>query len=120
MSEKREREGELLKGNTPTLLLATLREQPRHGYALAQEIKRRSADALSLGEGSLYPALKALERDGFIEGRWEEQPSGSSRKVYFLTDAGRGELERRTRAWRSFSHAIESVLTGGNPDAQPS
>jgi PadR family transcriptional regulator PadR len=113
MAKQRQQEhGELLKGNTPTLLLAVLQEGPLHGYAIAREIERRSKDALQLGEGSLYPALRALERDGLITGRWEPQPSGPARKVYELTDAGRAEIVKRTRYWREFVEAVENVIGG--------
>lgn len=112
-------QGELLKGSTPTLLLAVLAEAPRHGYAIAREIERRSQDALSLGEGSLYPTLRLLEADGLVTSAWEPQPSGPARKVYSLTDAGRAELTKRTRSWREFVQAIEGVLTGGGSEPQP-
>ena len=62
-----ENERELLKGNTPTLILAVLRDTPRHGYAIAREIERRSDNALQFKEGTLYPALRALERDRLDE-----------------------------------------------------
>lgn len=107
--------GELLKGNTPTLILAVLSHAPRHGYAVAREIERRSGGALLLNEGSLYPALRALERDGLVTSRWETQPgsgNGPARKVYALTDAGRAELARRQRGWRQFVQAIENVIGG--------
>ncbi len=111
-------ERELKKGSTPALILAVLAEGPRHGYSIAREIQRRSADALKMGEGTLYPALRTLENDGFIQGDWEVQPSGPARKVYHLTDKGRGELQRHKSAWKQFSDAIDAVL-GGDPDAQP-
>jgi len=109
---------ELLKGNTPTLILSVLASGPRHGYGIAREIERRSSEALKLGEGSLYPALRLLEVEGLVVGGWEVQPSGPARKVYALTDAGREALAARTRSWREFARAMESVL-GGTPDAQP-
>lgn len=115
-------ERELLKGSTPTLILAVLEEAPRHGYAIAREIERRSASALSLGEGSLYPQLHALEREGLIAGTWEMPTGGgTSRKVYTLTEAGQTELIQRTRNWRAFVRAIEDVLQRGGrePDVQP-
>lgn len=111
-------ERELLKGNTPVLILAVLADAPRHGYSIAREIERRSENALSLGEGSLYPALHALEREGLIVGVWEPQPSGPARKVYAITPAGKSELERRTRTWRSFADAIERVISE-DPTTQP-
>ncbi len=109
--------GELLKGNTPTLILAVLRDAPRHGYAVAREIERRSGRALVLNEGSLYPALRALERDGLVTSGWQAQTSGPNRKVYALTDAGRTELARRQRSWRAFVRAIEDVISGGGNDS---
>ena len=104
-------ERELLKGNTPTLVLAVLEDAPQHGYAIAREINRRSDNALRCKQGTLYPALHALERDGLIAGAWEiggERP----RKVYALTDAGRAELARRVRTWDTFSRAIGQVIGG--------
>ena len=120
MSSDRRRsdeQGELIKGNTPTLILSVLQEAPLHGYAIAREIEKRSADLLKLGEGSLYPALRALEGEGLVKSQWEPQPSGPARKVYSLTDSGRAELERRIRSWRRFATAINAVL--GDPDEEP-
>ena len=107
---------ELLKGNTPTLILAVLADEASHGYAIAREIERRSENALSLGEGSLYPALRALEADGFVQSVWETPATGASggagpaRKTYHITDAGRGELARRLSTWRDFSRAVNAVV----------
>ena len=108
-------ERELLKGNTPTLVLAVLEDAPQHGYAIAREINRRSGDALRCKQGTLYPALHALERDGLIEGNWETGGGERPRKVYTLTDAGRAELTRRVRTWDAFSHAIGRVIGGDKP-----
>src|SRR5213594_3187500 len=96
-------ERELLKGNTPTLVLAVLRDGPLHGYAIARAIERRSAGdppggwALRCKEGTLYPALHALERDGLISGEWQREEGVRERKVYHLTPAGRAALEERAR-----------------------
>lgn len=118
MPRRSDDQGELLKGNTPTLILAVLGRGPRHGYGIAREIEQRSTGALSLGEGSLYPALRALEREGLVTSAWEEQESGPARKVYTLTEAGRAVLEERTRTWKSFVEAVESII-GRDPHARP-
>src|SRR5690242_1914800 len=107
-------ERELLKGNTPTLVMAVLRDGPLHGYGIAREIERRSANALRFKEGTLYPALHGLERVGWVVGEWEMQAGGRKRKIYTLTPAGRTELERRTRTWNAFATAIQSILGGDN------
>ena len=109
---------DLKKGSTPALILAVLADGPRHGYAIAREIERRSRDALQVGEGALYPALRALEREGRVVSRWETQPSGPARRVYELTEEGRAELARQVAAWRRFTEAVNTVL-GGSPHAQP-
>lgn len=112
-------ERELKKGSTPALILAVLADGPRHGYGIAREIAKRSADALKMGEGSLYPALRSLEADGFIQGEWQIQISGPARKVYSLTEKGKGELDKHKAAWQKFSEAVDQVLgKGGAPDAQ--
>ena len=109
---------ELLKGNTPTLILAILQDAPQHGYGIAREIERRSGEALKFKEGTLYPALHALEAEELVTGSWETSSNGPPRKVYAITPAGLAELEKRTRVWNSFSLAIDQIL-GGKPDAQP-
>ena len=113
---------ELKKGSTPTLILAVLSGGPRHGYAIAREIERLSADALKVGEGALYPALRALERDGMVESAWETQPSGPARRVYTLTEAGQSKLTASRKSWNRFSQAVNAVLSdtlGGTPYVQP-
>jgi PadR family transcriptional regulator PadR len=74
-------ERELLKGNTPTLVLAVLNDGPLHGYGIAREIERRSDNALRFKEGTLYPALHALEREGLVESEWQREGTGRERKV---------------------------------------
>ena len=113
---------ELKKGSTPLLILSVLEGSPRHGYAIAREIERRCTDALKVGEGALYPALRALEREGMVESAWETQPSGPARRIYTLTDAGHAKLSASVKSWNRFSNAVNAVLgdtLGGNPDVQP-
>src|SRR5262245_36391020 len=111
---------ELLKGNVPTLILAVLRDAALHGYGIAREIERRSANALKLKEGTLYPALYGLEKSGLIAGEWQKAVRGIDRRVYRITPAGLAELERRTRVWNTFASAIQSVLgETGHAGASP-
>ena len=115
-------DGELKKGSTPLLILAVLSDRPLHGYAIAREIERRCADALQVGEGALYPALRALEREGLVESAWETQPSGPARRIYTLTDAGAAKLAASLQSWKRFSSAVNAVLgdtLGGSPNVQP-
>jgi len=109
---------DLLKGNIQTIILAVLETGSLHGYGIAKEIERRSDDALAFGEGTIYPALKALEREGLIVGTWNTSSGGPAKKLYSLTEPGTRELDRRRGVWRRFSRTIDQVI-GGQPDAEP-
>lgn len=102
---------EILKSSTITLVLAVLSRGPQHGYQMVRELERLSAGVLTLKEGTLYPLLHALERDGFIASRWEAE-GGRERKVYHLTEEGQSELCRRTAEWTKFRTAVDKVLGG--------
>lgn len=104
---------ELLKGNTATIVLAILDGGPLHGYQIAKEMRRRSADALELGQGVLYPILHRMEDRGLLSGEWEQSTGTPSRKRYAITEAGRAELRDRRREWRAFLEAMARVLEGG-------
>ena len=109
-----ELERELLKGNTPTLVLAILRDGPLHGYAIARELERRSDSALQFKDGTLYPTLHSLEADGLIESQWENPPRGQARKIYSVTKVGLAALEQRTQHWRRFVDAVDTVIGGAS------
>ncbi len=111
MTERFDRE--LLKGNTATVVLAILDEGPLHGYQIAKEMKRRSDDALQLGQGVLYPILHRLEDRGLIVGEWEQSVGTPSRKHYAITDTGRTELKSKRIEWSAFTKAMAKVLDGG-------
>ena len=102
---------EHLKGGLALLLLATLRDGPAHGYALARTIERRTENALQLREGTLYPALHTLERDGLIASAWETPAGGRERKVYRLTPSGEKKLDEWSMGWHQFVAAVAQVLT---------
>src|SRR5690349_16406218 len=100
----------IVKGEVPLLVMSVLAEAPCHGYAIAREIERRSGQSLGVKEGTLYPALRVLEQNGFIEGRWETPESGPARKIYELTTAGHAELAQQARAWRDYAQSFGQVL----------
>jgi PadR family transcriptional regulator PadR len=101
--------GEALKGHLDLLLLSALAEGPSHGYLLIERLRERSDGAFDLPEGTVYPALHRLERDGLLSSEWTEAP-GRRRRVYRLTRAGRAALGRRETEWRSFARAVEAVI----------
>src|SRR5450432_4255657 len=107
-----------LSGNLTGLVLSVLEDSPLHGYGIAREIEKRSADALSFGEGTLYPALRTLEHEGFVTASWDTSGPGAARKVYELTQSGEQELIRLREAWTEYARSVDSVLKGV-PRTQP-
>jgi len=98
-----------LNGQLDPLILATVAEEPAHGYAILQRLKERSGGAFDLAEGTIYPALHRLERNGLVSSSWSTE-SGRRRRVYSITRAGASSLEVRRREWKQFSLAIEAVM----------
>jgi transcriptional regulator len=100
---------EVLKGHLDALVLAALEQEPAHGYAIIQRLRRRSDEVFRLPEGTVYPALHRLERDGLVTSRWTAA-SGRRRRVYRLTRSGAEALAVRRLEWKTFSRAVEAVL----------
>ena len=98
-----------LNGQLDPLILATVADEPAHGYAILQRLKERSSGAFDLAEGTIYPALHRLERDGLLSSAWSTD-SGRRRRVYSVTRAGTSALEVRRKEWRHFAHAVEAVM----------
>ncbi len=103
--------GQALKGHLDLLLLAILSDGAKHGYAVIEELRVRSDEAFDLPEGTVYPALHRLEKDGYLSSQWSEV-QGRRRRTYRLTEPGRGALGKQQQAWVRFSSAIEGVLRG--------
>lgn len=103
-------EGDILKGNTLTLILALLEEQPMYGFQIAKEVGRRSEGIFRFREGLLYPALHQLEKEGLVESEWRSSSQGPRRKYYLLTAKGQQEAVRLRKRWWVFSGAINQVL----------
>jgi len=98
-----------LRGHMDALLLSVLEHEPLHGYAIIEALEERSGGALSVPTGTVYPALRRLERIGYLESEWATV-GGRRRRTYRLTDAGRKALAGERSAWRAFTNAISSVL----------
>src|SRR5215471_17104580 len=103
-------EGEMLKGHLNMIVLAALASGSAHGYAVIQEIRRRSGGAFDLPEGTIYPALHRLEKTGLLRSRWTTAESGRQRRVYSLTARGRRALADHQAIWRRFAHAIGGLF----------
>ena len=100
-----------LHGTLDALVLKTLSWGPRHGYGIAQWLDEATDNAISVEEGSLYPALYRMERKGWIEAEWGMSELGRKAKFYKLTARGRQQLKTETAEWSAFARAVAGVLT---------
>lgn len=106
---------EALKGHLDGLVLAALEPAPLHGYAVIRALESRSAGAVDLPTGTIYPALHRLERAGLLRSEWGSA-AGRRRRVYQLTAAGERALREQRRDWTDFVTAVSRVLTGPRAD----
>jgi len=102
---------ELLHGTLELLILRVLRVSSLHGWGISKHIREVSRDTLQINQGSLYPALYRLERQGLIRAEWGTSDEGRRAKFYTITRAGSAQLATEETEWRRFALAIELVLT---------
>lgn len=105
-------DAQALKGHLDVLLLATLADGPRHGYAIKEALCDGSSGRFDLPTGTVYPALHRLERAGLIVGSWSVV-DGRRRRSYQLTDDGHQKLAGDRANWREFATAVTSLLEPG-------
>jgi len=102
---------ELLHGTLELLILRVLRASSLHGWGISRHIREVSRETLQINQGSLYPALYRLERQGLIGAEWGTSDEGRRAKFYTITRAGLTQLASEENEWRRFAIAIELVLT---------
>jgi transcriptional regulator len=101
---------DLLQGTLDLLVLKTIAREPLHGWGIAKRIQLLSGEVLSVGQGSLYPALHRLEQQGWITAEWKDSDLGRSAKFYSLTRDGRKQLERELSSWDRLSSAVQLLI----------
>jgi len=104
---------ELIKGTLDVLILKTLSSSPLHGYGISRSLRDTTRNDFDVEEGALYPALRRLEKRGYVESEWGVTDTGREAKFYRLTPAGAAELESSVRAWHRYVSAMARVL--GSP-----
>jgi PadR family transcriptional regulator, regulatory protein PadR len=109
---------EVLQGTLDMLVLRAIQLEPMHGWGITERIEQWSGQVLQVGQGTLYPALYRLERQGLIDSTWRLTEHNRRARYYALTPAGRRHLARETRSWERMSRAINQILaasvrTGG-------
>ena len=101
---------DLLQGTLDLLILKTIATDPLHGWAIAKRIQVLSGEVLSVGQGSLYPALHRLEQQGWLRAEWKDSDLGRPAKVYSLTREGKKQLERELNSWNRLSSAVQLLI----------
>ena len=101
---------DLVQGTLHMLILKTLALEPMHGYGIGVRLEQISRGIFRVNGGSLFPALRRLERDGLIAGDWRVTENRRRAKYYSLTPAGRTQLRRETRDWEQQTTAIARIL----------
>lgn len=104
---------ELLKGTTATMILKIVSEGDTYGYEIAAALERRSESVFSLKEGTMYPILHTLEKEGYVEAYRKSSESGRERRYYRITAGGRAYLALRLEEWKLFSTSVDRVIEGG-------
>jgi PadR family transcriptional regulator PadR len=102
--------GDLLQGTLDMLVLKALQLEPMHGWGITERIEQWSERVLQLGQGTLYPALYRLERQGLIQSDWKVTENNRRARYYSLTRAGRRQLIEELAQWRRMSRAVNCVL----------
>ena len=108
--ERRGIERELKRGSLELIVLHLLDPGEAYGYEIVSKLTARTNGALEVTDGTLYPVLYRLERNGFVTVRWETPERGVPRKYYRLTQAGRDELAKLTDEWTTFAKAMTKLL----------
>ncbi len=101
----------LLSGSTSMLVLSLLSDRDKYGYEMISQLALRSENVFEMKEGTLYPVLHGLEKDGYIKGYEKETEAGRKRRYYHITDKGRRQLQEQTEQWNAFSGAVNKILT---------
>src|SRR5919106_2659570 len=100
----------LVPGTLYMLILKVLALEPMHGYGIGVRLEQISKGIFQVNAGSLFPALRRLERDGLISGDWRVTENNRRAKYYTLTPSGRAQLKRETRDWEAQTTAIARIL----------
>ena len=102
--------GDLLQGTLDMLVLKALQLEPMHGWGITERIEQWSESVLQLGQGTLYPALYRLERQGLIRSEWKVTANNRRARYYALTREGRRRFSEEIAQWHRMSRAVNLVL----------
>jgi len=100
----------ILQGTLDMLVLRALQLEPMHGWGITERIEQWSEEVLCVGQGTLYPALYRLERQGLVSSTWRTTENNRRARYYALTAAGRKHLAQEMKDWQRMARAINLVL----------
>ena len=112
MAREQEKD-EVLQGTLDMLVLKALSLEPMHGWGITERLEQWSQSVLRLNQGSLYPALYRLEKQGLVSSTWQTTENNRQARYYALTAAGRRSLAQQQRSWQRVSGAVNLVLAMG-------
>lgn len=105
----------LLAGSTTLLVLSLLASGDKYGYEMIAELEAKSDHTFSMKEGTLYPILHGLEKQGAVKSYSKEAPSGRTRKYYHITGKGLEQLKEKKEEWVSFSKLVNAIVVAVEP-----
>ena len=105
-----QRKADLVRGTLDLLILKTLTLEPMHGLGISRRIEQITQGVFQVPAGSLFPALKRLEQEGYVEGEWGESENNRRAKFYRLTPAGVSRLGKEREGWSELVVTIGRVL----------
>ena len=109
------KDSDLIQGTLDMLVLKALQLEPMHGWGITERIQQWSQNVLAINQGSLYPSLYRLQRQGWITSEWRVTENHRRARFYALTDAGRKQLAEERKNWERLSQAVNLVLETTEP-----
>ena len=103
---------DVVQGTLDLLVLRILATRPMHGWGVMQRIRHLTEDVFQVTTGSLFPALRRLEENGWLSGYWDVSENNRKARYYAITKAGHKQLAREKQHWKSITAAVEKVMEG--------
>jgi len=103
----------LYQGTLDLLVFRAVAKEPLHGWGISQWLARTSGGHISVPQGSLYPALHRLERQGLLSAKWKRSPEGRKAKYYSLTRRGKQALQETESRWLEFAESVRKIMQAG-------
>ena len=101
---------ELIGASTSILVLGILAKDPSYGYEVVKRVNQEAENLFEWQEGTIYPVLHKLEKEGLLRTEWQEANTGRRRKYYYITDQGREALQSQSAQWQSFNSLLHRVV----------